>query len=82
MFDGFQEKTGRTASASTSSSSTADVSLGTGVANLLELKLNPSEKLTIPLQSRRSNGYQGSGGSGGGSLEVEVSGVYFVTGTA
>lgn len=72
VFDGFQERTGRTASASASSSSTADVSLGTGVANLLELKLNPSEKLTIPLQRGRSNGYQGSGGSGGGSLEVEL----------
>ena len=81
VFDGFQERTGRTTS-SAPSSSTADVSLGTGVANLLELKLNPSEKLTIPLQRGRSNGYQSSGGNGGGSLEVEVSGVYFVTGTA
>lgn len=41
------------------------MSLGYGVANLQELKLSPSEKLTIPLQSRR-NGFHG------GNLEVEV----------
>lgn len=65
MFDGFQEKS-RTSSSS-SSTAAADACLGYGVANLLELRLSPSEKLTIPLQSRR-NGYHG-----GGSLEVEVS---------
>lgn len=57
VFDAFQEKN-RQAS--------GDVSLGYGVANLNELKLSPSEKLTIPLQSRR-NGFHG------GNLEVEVS---------
>ncbi len=64
MFDGFQEKSRTSSSSSTAA---ADACLGYGVANLLELRLSPSEKLTIPLQSRR-NGYHG-----GGSLEVEVS---------